>query len=368
MKLFVSVLLLFIYCGTAAQNLLVNMGFEEENICTEYKVNCAPEGWLTNDDVFFNYFKDANRAYDGVHCMAIEAGHANKPYKRTFIRSQLLCGLRKGNQYAISFFVKSPHLILDSIGVCVTYYDLLFERTPLQNIKPSFYLADARKDFKNDSSWQKVKFIYTANGNEAFVSIGNFSKRDITGSTNIEKENNFFVFIDDLSLLPMHPGEKLCDGWQLAREKIYDQDERHEFLRRKIRGGKANPRDTVKLAKNSVIIVDTLLLPDILFETGKAVLRTSSYLLLDSFSRKIMNSHVDSIIVEGHTDSTGSYAMNEQLSIDRALAVKKYLQDKTGHSSIITRGWAFLKPIAGNQTPEGRQRNRRVEVFLYIRE
>ena len=70
-----------------AQNLLANGGFEEENICSEYKINCAPEGWLVNDDVFFSYFKDQNRAHNGAHCMAIEAGHAIKPYKRTFIRS-----------------------------------------------------------------------------------------------------------------------------------------------------------------------------------------------------------------------------------------------------------------------------------------
>ena len=48
-----------------SQSLLLNGNFEEENICTEYKVNCAPEAWLTNDDVFNNYFKDADRAYQG---------------------------------------------------------------------------------------------------------------------------------------------------------------------------------------------------------------------------------------------------------------------------------------------------------------
>src|SRR5436190_4629848 len=96
-----------------AQSLLLNGNFEEENICLEYKVNCAPEAWLTNDDVFNNYFKDATRAYQGWHCMSIEAGNAKKPFKRTFIRSQLLCGLRKGNHYRVELFVKSPHPILD---------------------------------------------------------------------------------------------------------------------------------------------------------------------------------------------------------------------------------------------------------------
>ncbi|MES1222666.1 MAG: hypothetical protein ABUT20_44635, partial [Bacteroidota bacterium] len=135
-----------------AQNILANGGFEEENICTEYKVNCAPEAWLTNDDVFFNYFKDANRTHEGFHCMAFEAGHSVKPYKRTFIRSQLLCGLRYGKKYTLDFFIKSPHHILDSIGVYFTYYDFLFDKRQLQHIQPSFYLTDAGLDFKKDSS------------------------------------------------------------------------------------------------------------------------------------------------------------------------------------------------------------------------
>src|SRR5688572_31182386 len=101
----ISVILFPFY--SFSQSLLLNGNFEEENICVEYKVNCAPEAWLTNDDVFNNYFKDPLRAYQGWHCMSIETGNAKKPFKRTFIRSQLLCGLRRGNQYRVEFFVKS---------------------------------------------------------------------------------------------------------------------------------------------------------------------------------------------------------------------------------------------------------------------
>ena len=95
---FIFSLAIFFPFFSFSQNLLLNGGFEEENICSEYHVNCAPEAWLINDDVFNNYFKDIDRAYEGSHCMSIEAGNAKKPYKRTFIRSQMLCGLRKGNK------------------------------------------------------------------------------------------------------------------------------------------------------------------------------------------------------------------------------------------------------------------------------
>jgi outer membrane protein OmpA-like peptidoglycan-associated protein len=353
-----------------SQSLLLNGNFEEENICTEYKVNCAPEAWLTNDDVFNNYFKDANRAYQGWHCMSIEAGNAKKTFTRTFIRSQLLCGLRKGNQYRIEFFVKSPHAILDSLGIFFSSSDFLFDRRPLQTVKPSFYLGDANKQFKKDSSWQQVAFNYTATGEESFITIGNFSKRDITGETGIPHENRFFAFIDAVSLTPLNLNEKLCDDYQDRMAEIYDQDERHEFLRRKIRSGKGNDPLPVVLEPNKIIRIDTLVLQEVLFESGKAQLQKESYLLLDSFSRNAYGRRVDSVVVEGHTDNRGTEEMNNRLSSARVQTVLNYFATRSfvKPNRVFARAWGESRPVADNSTPQGRQRNRRVVVFLYIRE
>lgn len=353
-----------------SQSLLLNGNFEEENICVEYKVNCAPEAWLTNDDVFNNYFKDASRAYQGWHCMSIEAGNAKKPFKRTFIRSQLLCGLRKGNQYRVEFVVKSPHPILDSLGVYFSSNDFLFDRRPLQTIKPSFYLGDVNKQFKKDSSWQQVVFNYTASGDESFITIGNFSKKDITGETGILRENRFFAFIDAVSLIPLNMNEKLCDDYQSRMEEIYDQDERHEFLRRKIRSGKGNDPLPVVLEPNKIIRIDTLVLQEVLFESGKAELEKESYVLLDSFSRNAYGRRVDSVVVEGHTDNRGTEEMNNRLSSARVQTVLNYFASRAfvKPNRVFARAWGESRPVADNSTPQGRQRNRRVVVFLYIRE
>lgn len=72
------------------------------------------------------------------------------------------------------------------------------------------------------------------------------------------------------------------------------------------------------------------------------------------------------IVLEGHTDSTGSVAFNEQLSTDRAEAVKNALADHHGVSEdrMETVGYGPHEPIADNSTAEGRQENRRVEVIL----
>ena len=354
-----------------SQELLLNGGFEEENICLEYKVNCAPEAWLTNAiDVFNNYYKDDNRSYAGGHCMSVQAGHARGSFKRTFIRSQLLCGLRKGNRYRVELFVKSPHHILDSIGINFSPSDPLYDKRATHTITPSLYLADAGSKFSDDSSWHKVSLIYTAKGDESFLSIANFSKRDINGTTGIPLENSFFVYIDNVSVAPVNPNEKLCDDWRVAMANIYDQDERHEFLARNIRNRKAYQPLPLVLQPNKVVRIDTLILQEILFATGKADLEKNTFPLLDSFCRRVMGRDVDSVVVEGHTDNTGSDEMNNRLSSSRVQTVLNYFAGRAfvKPGRIVARAWGETRPVADNSTPKGRQLNRRVEVLVFIRE
>ena len=350
------------------QSLLLNGGFEEENICTEYKVNCSPEAWASNAGVFFNYFRDANRAYHGQSCMAIEAGHETIPYKRTFIRSQLLCRLRKGASYHLKFHIKSPHPVLDSIGVYFGSIDPLLERKPIHLLAPSLYLSPTNH-FVKDSSWQEVNLTYTANGDELFFSIANFSKNDIRGNTGIKMERNFFVFLDDFSLLPMDPKETLCSNWKEVKREIYDQDERHEFLLRSLRFHRNDATQRIPTMPGSITTIDTLILPDVFFATAKRDLEAASFVLLDNFCRSIKGRVVDSLVIEGHTDNVGQVLSNEQLSLDRASAVGSYLRNCAYffRAPFFIRGWGSRRPVSANDTPANRQRNRRVELFLYLR-
>jgi outer membrane protein OmpA-like peptidoglycan-associated protein len=116
--------------------------------------------------------------------------------------------------------------------------------------------------------------------------------------------------------------------------------------------------------------IDTLIIPDIFFATASYELNPVSFHLLDSFATKLISAEIDSMVVEGHTDSIGKLAYNETLSLNRARSVKNYLAGKVVNldSTTITRGYAYLRPIATNRTPEGRQMNRRVEIYLYRKE
>ena len=208
--------------------LLANGGFEDENICTEYHINCAPAAWICHLLLLSGfYFKEAGMAHSGNHCMGILAGHASTYYKRTFIRSRLICNLRPGSQYRISFFVRSRHNILDSMGICFTPYDFLFEKRLYYTIRPAVYVANAVvKPARTDTGWQRVVLTYKASGNENFIAIGYFGKNDLKGSTGVSMESNFIVLLDDISMVPLNTQEQLCSGWRQNLDSIYQQNER----------------------------------------------------------------------------------------------------------------------------------------------
>lgn len=351
-----------------AQSLLLNGGFEEENICTEYKVDCAPEAWISNTNGFNNYFKDPNRAHSGKFSLAIEAGHSTKPFYRTFVRSRLLCGLRPPQEYVVELFIKSPHSILDSIGILFTSYDFLFDKRKLQAIAPTSFLTPVSGEFAKDSSWQKVSARFIAKGDEAFITIANFSRRDITGNTNIHLVKNFYVFLDDVNMYSLNPGETICDDYEITREDIYNQDERHHFLQRLIKQYRNDP-PVVKTSPMKFRKVDTLILADFVFATNKSTLQPGSQHWLKDLCISLEGKMVDSIIVEGHTDNTGTRAFNEKLSMDRANTIANEIRSCMPVFSIpvVTRGFADQRPVSDNNSPEGKQRNRRVEVLVYVR-
>ena len=105
----------------------------------------------------------------------------------------------------------------------------------------------------------------------------------------------------------------------------------------------------------------------ILFATGKADLSTSAKNSLAQFA-KVLNENKDcDIAIIGHTDSTGSDAVNQPLSVNRANSVNTYLKSCGVGSTQIksVEGQGSSNPVADNSTEAGRKQNRRVEVYMY---
>jgi outer membrane protein OmpA-like peptidoglycan-associated protein len=109
----------------------------------------------------------------------------------------------------------------------------------------------------------------------------------------------------------------------------------------------------------------TVRLP-IFFEFNSTTLRPEAHALLDKVGAALASDDLATFrfSVEGHTDSVGSEGFNDQLSRDRAAAVKTYLLARgVPEERLSTIGHGETTPVASNQTDNGRQRNRRVEVI-----
>jgi outer membrane protein OmpA-like peptidoglycan-associated protein len=108
------------------------------------------------------------------------------------------------------------------------------------------------------------------------------------------------------------------------------------------------------------------ILKQVQFATGKATILPNSYPILDEVVRLLkVNPEIKHLAIEGHTDNRGANDLNEKLSNDRANSVMQYLVDKgIDAGKLSAAGFGPKKPIADNNTADGRQKNRRVEFHI----
>jgi outer membrane protein OmpA-like peptidoglycan-associated protein len=161
-------------------------------------------------------------------------------------------------------------------------------------------------------------------------------------------------------------GDELTDGDEVLKYKT-------DPLKMDTDGGTVNDGVEVKRGTNPLVASDDV--PKIPLEMGKSlilegiVFKTNSAEIMPE-SEKILNEVVDglkgnpdvSVEIQGHTDNTGSKAHNMRLSQARADAVKKWLVAKAiDEKRMTTKGFGPDKPVAPNDTPENKQKNRRIE-------
>jgi outer membrane protein OmpA-like peptidoglycan-associated protein len=104
---------------------------------------------------------------------------------------------------------------------------------------------------------------------------------------------------------------------------------------------------------------------DVLFDTGSYTLKPGAREKLAKISGIVLAHSGLTLQIEGHTDSVGGDDFNQQLSERRADSVRDFLAEQSvAPSSITARGFGKMQPVASNDTAEGRQRNRRVELVV----
>lgn len=158
---------------------------------------------------------------------------------------------------------------------------------------------------------------------------------------------------------------------ELARQQADQQRQQAEQARQQAENDRAQMRARMLQQLNQVLQTrDTargliVNMPDVLFDTGKADLKTSARERLAKVAGILIAYPDIHVEIDGYTDSTGSLEFNERLSQQRAESVRSYLGSQGVNSSTITtQGFGPNNPIASNETASGRQQNRRVELVV----
>jgi len=182
--------------------------------------------------------------------------------------------------------------------------------------------------------------------------------------------------IDKMELVALDTTMPICPQYDAIIKQVYDQNNRHPAgLVESIPIDQSlikvmPPKEVIKVTiidtPPIIALNDTLVIPDVLFKFNSSTLNPVFIQLLDSALFKLKTSNYKSIEITGHTDSIGTDAYNNTLSLNRALAVKKYIlqQLQLKDELIQVKGNGKQRPIASNTTKEGRQKNRRVEIVL----
>lgn len=398
MKELVFIFFLLSSTSLLGQNFLANPGFEDINECEEYNAKCAAEAWFRIPPYDLTVTDKALRIpHKGEISELIVVENFYHPLaRRVFLYTQILCPLQKGKDYQLSFFLNNLGRKEYLIEALFSVEELIAgEKNPL-NFKPNLKFTIEQEMEENlTTGWRKVQSIYKATGNEKFLTIGYFSKKEITASRKERNEKgDIVILIDDIELIPLDKNEELCAEYLAQKDKLYAQDYRHtnkisvdqtpeeqnEKTWNKNFFDKPLEIDSIEKVETSEVLKpvlpnrdwnekDTLVfeIPIVAFRFDDSQIKNKFQNKLDSFALHIQYLNPEKIQYLGHTDNMGSVEYNQKLSEKRALAVQNYLNHytffKNTPSEIIGRG--ELAPKADNKTFEGRQLNRRVEIVIF---
>ncbi|MFL6660070.1 MAG: OmpA family protein [Massilia sp.] len=108
---------------------------------------------------------------------------------------------------------------------------------------------------------------------------------------------------------------------------------------------------------------------DVSFDTGRADIKSNFRPVLERFAQTLNDNPAATVTIVGHTDSTGSAATNDPLSVERAAHTRDYLAQRgVSPNRVMIDGRGEREPIASNDTDAGRARNRRVEIYVSERQ
>lgn len=209
-------------------------------------------------------------------------------------------------------------------------------------------------------------------GNIKYEAEGGSYRVSESTSTNNSGEYNFKLSPKAYNFTAIADGyETISESLDLS--KIFkNQQFTQNFFLNKIEKKEAKKEETVLLPREvktetSPVKVEEnkFRLDRVYFPLGESTILPTSFDQLDGLVSMMKENPKMTILIEGHTDNVGDPTQNKRLSLERAFNVREYLVNKgIAGSRIQFKGYGDTKPIASNETDEGRQENRRVEFVI----
>jgi OOP family OmpA-OmpF porin len=173
--------------------------------------------------------------------------------------------------------------------------------------------------------------------------------------------NQQIIFLEGKTEEKQAQNEQLLEQQRQIQRKLEAERQFHRQFIRVQDFFKPEEADVYK--KGSQLMIR---LKGIRFPVGQAVIMPDSYMLLSKVQKAIKTFGTPSVIIEGHTDSTGTRKLNKQLSLERARSVRQYLiaNQTLPAANLSATGFGSERPLASNATEAGRAANRRIDVII----
>ncbi len=379
--------IVFIFCviptGFCQSNLLLNGNFKEINTCKEYHADCGVEAWFYLKDVKVQMVSN-EPGTQGANSFALFYNWNGYKDFTPVIGTILPCNLQQGKQYVFKGWISArlnSQLILTP-GFCIGE-NFYVPKRPFSKMMNPANIAQIKP--VAGTSFFEFEYRFIADGNERYLTFGTFINEDLLSTKKrLFGPQTISLMPDNFSLTSTNPLETVCAAYMLNKASIYQYDYRHKDMDYTLYGKGKLPVELSGDKKENLTVVkplasaapkppkpDTLKLGDVLFDFNKADLKENAIKMLEVYF-KVDNksSTIDSIYIEGHTDSVGSDTRNIMLSTQRSEAVMKWLVTNNVVASIRITIHAFGKsrPVASNKTSDGRSLNRRVEIIVFRRQ
>lgn len=369
MKRFFAIVLLLPFVNLLrAQNLVPDSSFENNRaIPTDFSAIGYSYTWsrasMGTTDLFCKNDRRKNK-YSIVdvpqNVMGFQFPHSGNSYAgfflfshgdyREYLQAPLITPLKKNKTYLFSAWINLANLsqtYIDQIGVCFTNEEKHYESGDvITDLEPVYIkLGKAGSD---TARWNKVSVRYKAKGGETFVLFGSFDINRIkkTGfkfpkktKTIINKssQRDAYYLVDDVCVIEM--------------KNIPDA-----------------PDSLISIGKDTLSNIQSgtsIVLKNVLFESGKSDILRSSYPDLDKLADYLLTNPGLKLKIIGHTDNSGNAKANKKLSEERAKMVALYLTGSgVDKKRITTTGLGDTQPLFENDTEEHKSENRRVEIVF----